>query len=176
MINDLKAAKTCDVSFTSRNWKDATGEKGGFCPGEKGGFCHHEASSCHKAAVEAVVTLPKTTGDIVELLSSAHAKEKASNQKNLMTVARCLRFIARQGLAILGDGDEMDSNFHQLLLILKRFDDVTIHALLAKKQDKYTSPQIQNKLLQTMVLLSSVIREAKYFTIMADDVTDASKS
>ena len=130
--NKLKAAKTCDVSFISRgycNWKDATGEKGGFC--------RHEASGCHKAAVVAVVTLPKTTGDIGELLSSAHAKEKASNQKNLMTAARCLRFMARQGLAIRGDGDEMDSNFHQLL-ILKGFDDVTIHALLAKKQDKYT--------------------------------------
>eukprot|EP00731_Ephydatia_muelleri_P012476 Em0006g1370a len=128
--NKLKAAKTCDVSFISRGycyWKDATGKKGGFC--------RHEASGCHKAAVEAVVTLPKTTGDIGELLSSAYAKEKASNQKNLMTVARCLRFMARQGLAIRGDGDEMDSNFHQLL-ILKG--------------------------------------EAKYFTIMADEVTDAS--
>ena len=171
--NELKAAKTCDVSFISRgycNWKDATGEKGGFC--------RHEASGCHKAAVEAVVTLPKTTGDIGELLSSAHAKEKASNQKNLMTVARCLRFMARQGLAIRGDGDEMDSNFHQLL-ILKGFDDVTIHALLAKKQDKYTSLQIQNELLQTMALsiirdIALSIREAKYFTIMADEVTDAS--
>ena len=72
----LKAAKTCDASFISRgywNWKDATGEKGGFC--------RHEASGCHKAAVEAVVTLPKMTGDIGELLSSAHAKEKASKPK-----------------------------------------------------------------------------------------------
>ena len=125
-----------------------------------------------------MVTLPKTTGDIGELLSSAHAKEKASNQKNLMTVAQCLRFMTRQGLAIRGDGDEMDSNFHQLL-ILKGFDDVTIHALLAKKQDKYTSPQIQNELLQTMALsiirdIALSIREAKYFTIMADEVTDAS--
>ena len=50
----LKAAKTCDASCNSRgywNWKDATGEKGGFC--------RHEASGCHKAAVEAVVTLSK---------------------------------------------------------------------------------------------------------------------
>ncbi|KAL5499510.1 hypothetical protein EMCRGX_G010944 [Ephydatia muelleri] len=94
--NKLKAAKTCDVSFISRGycyWKDATGKKGGFC--------RHEASGCHKAAVEAV------------------------------------------------------------------------------KQDKYTSPQIQNELLQTMALsiirdIALSIREAKYFTIMADEVTDAS--
>ncbi|KAL5469095.1 hypothetical protein EMCRGX_G030291 [Ephydatia muelleri] len=129
--NKLKAAKICDLSFISRG--TAIGRMP--CTGKKGGFCRHEASGCHKAAVEAVVTLPKTTGDIGELLSSAHAKEKASNQKNLMTVARCLRFMARQGLTIRGDGDEMDSNFHQLL-ILKG--------------------------------------EAKYFTIMADEVTDAS--
>ena len=75
-----------------------------------------------------------------------------------MTVARCLRFTVRQGLAIRGDGDEMDSNFHQPL-ILKGFDDVTIHVLLAKKQDKYTSPQIQNELLQTMAL--SIIRDIR---------------
>ena len=68
----------------------------------------------------------------------------------------------------------MDSNFHQLL-ILKGFE----NTLLAKKQDKYTSPQIQNELLQTMALsiirdIALSIREAKYFTIMADEVIDAS--
>ena len=123
--------------------------------GEKGGFCRHEASGCHKAAVEAMETFPETTGDIGELLSSAHSNEKACNRKNLMTVARCLRFMARQGMAIRGDGDEMDSNFHQLLL-LKAIDDVTIYDLLAKKQDRYTSPKMQNELLQTMAL--SIIR------------------
>ena len=171
--NKLKAATTLDLSFISRgycNWKDATGEKGGFC--------RHEASGCHKAAVEAMETLPKTTGDIGELLSSAHSNEKACNRKNLMTVARCLRFLARQGMAIRGDGDEMDSNFHQLLL-LKAIDDVTIYDLFAKKQDRYTSPKMQNELLQTMALsiirdIALSIREAKYFTIMADEVTDAS--
>ena len=36
-------------------------------------FCRHEASGSN------VVTLPKMTDDVGELLSSAHAKEKASN-------------------------------------------------------------------------------------------------
>ncbi|KAL5463626.1 hypothetical protein EMCRGX_G032541 [Ephydatia muelleri] len=85
--------------------------------------------------------------------------------------------MTRQGLAIRGDGDEMDSNFHQLL-ILKGFDDVTIHALLAKKQDKYTSPQIQRAVTDNGTIylrdIALSIREAKYFTIMADEVTDAS--
>eukprot|EP00731_Ephydatia_muelleri_P012458 Em0006g1352a len=112
--NKLKAAKTCDVSFISRGycyWKDATGKKGGFC--------RHEASGCHKAAVEAVVTLPKTTGDIGELLSSAHAKEKASNQKNLMTVARCLR--EAKYFTIMADEVTDASNREQVVVILSAF-------------------------------------------------------
>ena len=35
----------------------------------------------------------------------------------------------------------MDSNFYQLLL-LRGIDDITIPGILAKKKDKYTSPQI----------------------------------
>lgn len=77
--NKLKTAKNCDVSFISHgecNWKDA-----------KVGFCHHGANGCNKAAVEAVIHFLKTDGDIGELLSCAHAREKSSNQKNLMAVA-----------------------------------------------------------------------------------------
>ena len=74
--------------------------------------------------------------------------------------------------------EQTDSNFFQLLL-LRGIDDVTICGLLAKKQDKYTSPQIQNELLQIMALsiiqdIASSIRDAKYFTIMGDEMTDAS--
>eukprot|EP00731_Ephydatia_muelleri_P025509 Em0017g592a len=113
--NKLKAAKTCDVSFISRgycNWKDATGEKGGFC--------RHEASGCHKTAVEAVVTLPITTGDIGELLSSAHAKEKASNQKNLMTVAWCLR--EAKYFTIMADEVTDASNREQVVVCFRWVD------------------------------------------------------
>ena len=78
----LKTAKTADASFISHdysNWKDATGEKGGFS-------CH-EASGYHKAAVEVVLTISATTrevAEVAELLSSTHAKEKATNRKNLV--------------------------------------------------------------------------------------------
>ena len=51
--------KRADASIITRgyeNWKDAIGEKSGFC--------QHEASGCHKAAVEAVVTISATTKDV----------------------------------------------------------------------------------------------------------------
>ena len=35
-----------------------------------------------------------------------------------VTIGENLRFLSQQGVAIRGDGNESDSNFHQLLLIL----------------------------------------------------------
>ena len=149
------------------NWKDATVS-----------FAHHTDSTTHKTAVELVITLPKTTGDVGELLSSAHAAEKESNRKCLATIAQCIRFLARQALALRGDGDEYDSNLRQILH-LRALDQPQLVAWLERKKDKYVSPQIQNEILSIMgttVLreIASAIRRARYFALMADEVTDSS--
>ena len=63
--NRLRSAYA-DVAFISRgfqNWKDATIA-----------FRAHETSSCHKEAVEQIITLPATTGNVAECLSSAVGK------------------------------------------------------------------------------------------------------
>ena len=60
-----------------------------------------------------------------------------------------MRFLAKQGLALRGDGDELDSNFIQLLH-LQSNDDATIMQYLDKKIDKYCCHQIQNELLDVM--------------------------
>ena len=92
--------------------------------------------------------LPRTTLDVGELLSSAHASEKESNRNYLLKVSQTVKYLARQGLALRGDGDEIDRNFSQLLL-LRANDGPKIHEYLAKRTDKYNnSPQIQNELLQ----------------------------
>ena len=49
-------------------WKDAT-----RC------FTMHESTTAHKAVTDLHVKIPPATGDVGELLSSAHTKEKASN-------------------------------------------------------------------------------------------------
>ena len=92
------------VSKGFSNWKDATVA-----------FRAHETSLCHKEAVEMVLTLPATTKDVGELLSSAHAHEKAVNRHCLVKVISTLRFLARQGCPIRGHDDETDGNFYQLL-------------------------------------------------------------
>jgi len=72
--------------------------------------------------VEKVLTLPATTRDVGELLSSAHACERAVNQRCLLEILSNLRFLARQGCTIRGHGDEADGNFHQLLKLRSEYD------------------------------------------------------
>ena len=144
------------------NWKDASGKTGAFCK--------HECSSLHKQAIEVIYTFPRTTPDIGELLSTAHASEKEYNRKYLLKVAQNVQYLARQGLPLRGDGNENDSNFTQLLL-LRANDDPKIHEYLAKKTDKYNSPQIHNELLQIMAnsivrKVAGTIKDARYYSLM----------
>ena len=67
-------------------------------------------SDCHREAIEKVVTLPKVTKDVGEMLSKAHTKKKEDNRECLLTILSSIRFLARQGIALRGDGDESDSN------------------------------------------------------------------
>ena len=158
----LWAGNVKDSAFLSTgfsNWKDGTVS-----------FSHHTESTTHKTAVELVIMLPNTTGDVGELLSAALAAEKQSNRKCLVTIAESIRFLARQALALRGDGDEHDGNLMQLLR-LRAQDQPQLLTWLEKKKDKYVSPQIQNEILgviSTTVLkeIASAIRHAHYFTIM----------
>ena len=80
------------------NWKDVSGDKRGLAS--------HESSSVHKRAVEVIETLPRTTCDIGEQLSSAHAEEKLRNRAYLSKVFQTIQFLARQGLALRGDQND----------------------------------------------------------------------
>ena len=52
---------------------------------------------------------------------------------------------------------------------------------LKQNNDKYTNPQMQNKLINVMRLyilrnIATIIQKAKFLTYIADEVTDASKN
>ena len=53
------------ISSGFSNWKDATAK-----------FAKHEGSRCHKDSVLKTITLPATTSDVGEMLSSRLAKER----------------------------------------------------------------------------------------------------
>ena len=65
---DYYCCTTIQVSEGYYNWKNATAA-----------FQKHQQSSCHREAVDAMITLPNTTIDIGEQLVKQHAKEKECN-------------------------------------------------------------------------------------------------
>ena len=120
------------------------------------------------------------------MLSTAYAAKKAKNQKVLLTILSTIHFLARQGLPLRGNylsnpsgsdhgGGEVHRNFWQLLLL--RTEDVPLlESWLHRSQDRFTSPMIQNELLEIMAqtLLRKVVRRisGQYFTIIVDETTD----
>ena len=122
-------------------------------------FKKRQDSDVHKEAMEKLYILPRTTKDIGESLSQTHAKEKKQNRQYLLKVLQNVRFIARQGLPLQGDGIEENSNFIQLLK-LRAEDDSRILDYMSKKTDKYTSATVVNEMLQIMAL-AILIRESQ---------------
>ena len=170
-----------EEAFLSRgytNWKDVSGKHGGFSK--------HENSQVHKHSIEIAT---KSMGDVSELLMSEVKKEKEKNRIYLRKLLQNVIFLARQGLAFRGTwvssesdqetgGAEVNSNFHQLLL-LRANDDPTILEYMRRKVRKYTDHSIQNELLKIMSLghlrrIAAGIAKSGYFTLESDEVTDAS--
>ena len=159
--------KLMQVSKGFCNWKNATTI-----------MQQHQQSGCHREAVEVVITLPTTTKDIGEQLVQFHAKEKEYNCKMLLKIMSSIRYLARQGLAMRGDGDEEDGNFTQLLKV-KGEDDPAVLEWLKRKSNKYTSHEVQNDLLRVMARhvlfnVSSCLQESPFLTIMMDETSDVS--
>lgn len=112
------------VEVSSYNWNDASVK-----------FANHESSKCHKEAVLKVVTLPSTTQDVAESLSAQHQHDKLERRKCFLKILSNISFLARQGLPLRGHGDELDSNFVQLLL-LRGEDDPMVMNWIQKKNSQ----------------------------------------
>ena len=124
------------------------------------------------------MTISLSTRDIGEILSQQLAKEKQGHTKILIKIISNIRFLARQGLALRGDGSESDSNFLQLLK-LRGEQDSSISDWLAQKVNKYTTHEVQDELLKIMAhqILRKIAtnhQSSPILTIMADETTDSS--
>ena len=62
-----------------------------------------------------MITLPAMTRDVGEMLSHEHQQEKQTNRQMLLKIISCIRYLARQGMALRGDDNEADANFFQAL-------------------------------------------------------------
>ena len=155
------------ISTGFKNWKKATTK-----------FNDHETSKCHKEAYERSFELPKCAKDIGESVSSQIQREKEQNRENFLKIVSAIKYLARQGLAMRGHYDDRDSNFMQLLFFAAERDR-DLRDWLNRKTDKFTSPVIQNELIKIMgnqVLreILEPIKDAPFFSLMADETTDVS--
>ena len=87
-----------------------------------------------------------------------------------------MRFLARQGLALRGDGDESDSIIHQLLL-LRDEDFPSMTKFLERKQLKYSSHEVHNEFLSIMALqvlrqIAASLQSAVFYALIVDETTD----
>ena len=140
-------------------------------------FKKHQESKTHREAVEAVITLPKTTGDVGELLNKTHKAEKENSRKILDIILSSVRYLARQGIALRGDKSD-ESNLIQLLHV-RAEDNPQVINWLEKATNKYTSPENQNEMLMIMahhvlqkIMLS--IHSSPFLCLMVDEATDVS--
>ena len=118
-------------------------------------------------------------------MSELYHKEKYKNRQILLKIFENIRFLTRQSLALRGNWDEekkceVNSNFYQLLK-LRASEDPRIDEWLTRKQQKYTSPEIQNEMLGIMALeiqrmIVKDIQSSEFFSIMADETADVSNA
>ena len=166
--NHLCSVGNLEKSFISTgflNWKDAIAK-----------FNKHQASRCHQEAVLKTITLPATTRDVGEMLSSQLAKLRLERRKCFLKLLSNARFLSRQGLPLRGDGDETNSNFMQLIY-LRSEDDSRLVGWVKQKTDKYTSPEMQNEMVKVMALrilrdISAFLQSSPFYTVMVDETAD----
>jgi len=116
-----------------------------------------------------------------ELLSEAHAEEKAVARQALLEILSNIRFLARQALPMRGDGKgEPNSNFNQLYY-LRIEDNPFLKEWMKRKGSNYLSHDMQNEMLKVMALkvlreIASEIQSAEFYAIMVDESSDAANT
>ena len=109
------------------------------------------------------ITLPTTTCDTGEMLPSLLAKGRRKCFFNLLSNAR---FILR--LALRGNVSESDSNFMRLIYLRYEDNDKLVD-WVHQRTDKYTSHDVQNKMVKVMPLhilrLLQISRVLHFFTV-----------
>ena len=164
---NIKLATKLEMTFIETgftNWKKAM---------EK--FKDHENSSCHREAIH-VSEIPERNANLPEIFDSKLTYEKFDNRQAFLEILESIRYLGRQGLPLRGH-DDSQGNVMQLMMSKAR-NNSKLKAWLEKKKEKYNDHHIQNEILKIMSL--SILRDiakniecGAYYTIMADEVTDA---
>ena len=148
----------------------------------------HNNCCAHKTAMLSwnQYLLGRKTGVSVDsLLDTLREKRKQENRQYLRTIIELLLFCCLQEIAVRGhresDESQRRGNFLELLSLIAQHDPV----IKARIEDlpnnaKYTSPDIQNSLINIMAsgvqeIICNNIRTAGVYSLLADETKDISK-
>lgn len=167
------------ISEGYKNWKRASETKAGFK--------YHNNSFQHKSAMVAWNSYKNTKSQqsVAAQISTAHTELILQNREYIKSILRCIIYLSTQGLALRGHDESNTSqnrgNFLELLDLMSRDNTIiSIRLLEGTKNARYTHHSIQNDLIHCLAELSikhisSEIKEARYFALMADETKDLSK-
>ena len=173
-----------DVAFTHNgfhDWKHALGKKGSI---QK----HDKCRSQMEAVVSwnAYIQLKSSNSSVADMMGSARAQHVAKNVHFMKTIAEVILLCNQQEIGLRGHNESEESlnrgNFLEILKLVA-LHDKTVQDRLQQgpRNAMYTSPEIQNSLLHIMgdmvrKMICDGVQQAGFFTLMADESKDCSKS
>ena len=109
--------------------------------------------------------------------NEATATQMELNRWCLVKIVETLQFLARQGLALCWDNSDDDSNFTQTLK-LRAKDIPQLTDWMKRKQNKFMSHDIQNKIIETIAnqITRDIIANIRnnIYSIICDEYTEIS--
>ena len=177
------AGSKCEKTFTVvgfRDWKHAAGKSGVLY--------QHDISYAYKQSVVAWNQYKSNNqhkNSIAEQLGNARAEQISQNCHYIKTPAEIVLLCSHQEIALCGHhkGEESMNrgNYLEILNLIAHHDPVINERLTnGPKHAKYTSPEIQNSLINVMGAMvrqsiCSAVQKAGAFTLLADETKDCSK-
>lgn len=150
----------------------------------------HFNCESHKAALIDYCSFMKDSNHIDIILNKSRRndliqleQEKEFNKEIVLILFDIARTLCRQGLPFRGDGDESSGNFVQIVQLLSRHNPSMKRWLngvsLRPYQVTYLGPRSQNEFIEILgnearALIINEIKEASFFSVMADTTPDIS--
>lgn len=148
---------------------------------------HEESGSHREMQNKFVVTKLRLIKDktIIHEQLRVEIEDIKRNREALKRIIDVILFLGKQNIPLRGHKETSDGknkgNFIEFMEFLKKYDVILAdHMSNAKKNALYTSPQIQNEILNLLgqhirkSIVTDIIR-AKYFTLIVDSTIDISK-
>ena len=144
---------------------------------------YHQSSMTRMSAFKDSCSNP--THNVATMLNTARKEQVSRNTRVVKSLLKCVAFCGKQGISLRGHRDDSTAsesvntgNFMQLVQF-RAENDAVLRTYLetAPRNALYTSKTIQNEMISVIgnaiqEKLIEEIKEANFFSILADEVTD----